>query len=150
MEINYKDYTYNNRKFSRVHKFESALIKVANKNYIRYIIRQINKVEMEENTMVINAIIADKESGIKEVHNLTFIKCMIFDSVQYSSIIELIKSCNWRQIDSLIEVSIQGFRQFLYIVKFKDQDQRSCAATLYDSDELWQDPQLIDIFFLTC
>ena len=106
---------------------------------------------MHENnydTEVINAILSDKKTNITEVHNLSSIKSMLFDRAQYSNIIELVKSCNWIQISSLVEVSAQGFREYLDIVTFADQNQRSVVATIYDSDALWQDPQIIEIFFL--
>ena len=39
-----------------------------------------------------------------------------------------------------------GFREYLYILKFFDQNKLFHVATIYDSDELWQDPEIIDIF----
>ncbi len=94
---------------------------------------------------VIACILANKEFDINEVHNLEDIADMIFDRELYPSICSLIKEKNWDAVKS-IEIPAHGFREYLSIYTFIDQNQNQYAATTYDSDELWQDPELIDIF----
>jgi hypothetical protein len=38
--------------------------------------------------------------------------------------------------------------EYLDIIKFSDQTNKSYIATIYDSNELWQYPKLIDIIHL--
>jgi hypothetical protein len=40
------------------------------------------------------------------------------------------------------------FQEYLEIIQFESQDGLNFLATVYDSIELWQDPQIIDIFSL--
>ena len=36
--------------------------------------------------------------------------------------------------------------EYLDIMIFKDQNNKTYTTTVYDNNELWQDPQIIDIF----
>ena len=101
------------------------------------------------NDLVIKAILLDKEVDIKEVNNFESIQSLLFDSENYPTIISLIKN---KRLDSLKEFEVEnknGFGEYLDIIKFSDQNHKTYIATIYDNDELWQDPQIIDIISLT-
>ena len=38
------------------------------------------------------------------------------------------------------------FQGYLEVIQFKNQDGLNFIVTVYDSIELWQNPQIIDIF----
>ncbi len=98
-------------------------------------------------TLVIKEILANKEFSITEVLNFENKKSAFFDREQYPKVISLLKQSNWEELDKLV-ISQTGFGEYLEIVIFSDENSRSYVATIYDSDELYQDPQLIDIFLL--
>jgi hypothetical protein len=98
---------------------------------------------------VVNELLAVKDFDIKEVNNFESIQSLLFDSEKYPEIISLIRN---NRLDSLKEFEKEKkneFREYLEIIKFSDQDDRTYIATIYDSDELWQDPQIIDLIILT-
>ncbi|MCY7293039.1 MAG: hypothetical protein LH615_12740 [Ferruginibacter sp.] len=94
---------------------------------------------------VIKSIISHKESNISEVKDLQSIIAMAFDPKNYSTITSLIKENNWEKIKAF-DHNQGGFREYLDILKFTDQNMTSHIVTVYDSDELWQDPEVVDIF----
>jgi hypothetical protein len=97
------------------------------------------------NDLVIRAILFDQDTQIKEVNNFESIQSLLFDSEKYPGIISLIKS---KTLDGLKEFDGEKkneLREYLDIIKFSDQNHNTYVATVYDSDELWQDPQIIDI-----
>ena len=98
--------------------------------------------------LVTKTILSCKDFNIKEVNDLESIKSMIFNVEQYILITSLIKEQDWKNLKNLDDKtnSTNGFRQYLEIIKFFDQNKKAHIATIYDSDELWQDPQVIDIF----
>jgi hypothetical protein len=98
--------------------------------------------------LVIQNIVSTKTFDISEVNNLESIRSLTFEQDDYKLIVGLIKEQNWEQI-SAIEKAPNGFREYLDIIRFSDQNGKIQIATIYDSDELWQDPQIIDIFLLS-
>ena len=94
---------------------------------------------------IIAGILANKYFNISEVKNLEDIADMIFDREQYPAICSLIKEKKWETIKN-IDMPSDGFREYLSIYNFFNQNQKQYAVTTYDIDELWQDPELLDIF----
>ena len=92
------------------------------------------------------SIILNNNHGIEEVNNLKSIKSMCFDSNEYLSIKELIKSKNLEQVLNLPVANESKCEEFLEIMTFSDQRKAFFIVTVYDSNALWQDPQVIDIF----
>ena len=66
---------------------------------------------------------------------------------EYLEIERLIKDGNIEAIKSLTDNKSE-VREFLDVMIFKDQNKKSYIVTVYDSDELWQDPQVIEIFVI--
>ncbi len=100
------------------------------------------------NDLVIEAILLNNNLRITEVNNFEIIKSLFFDKEKYQSIISLLEAKDFDGIKAL-EIKSKGeFGEYLEIIKFSDQTNKSYIATIYDSDELWQDPELIDIIHL--
>lgn len=97
---------------------------------------------------VITSILADKESGIRQVNNFEHFSILIFDKEKYPEIINLINEQDWKALKKFDHPNRQGFKEYLIVIKFTDENQKLHVATIYDNDELLQDPQIIDIITL--
>ena len=96
--------------------------------------------------IITETILAVKEFGVEEVNNLESLQCLFFEEEKYPAILDLINNKNWEGIKNISNPdNKKGFREYLDIVKFTNQRNDLCIATIYDSDELMQDPQIIDI-----
>ncbi len=96
------------------------------------------------NSFVIKGILANNEFGITKVNELKSIQSVVFDFSEYPVAEELIKSGQFYFVN---QSCVQTFpREYLEIMKFTDQHSDRYLVTVYDSDELWQDPQIIKIF----
>ena len=53
-----------------------------------------------------------------------------------------------KDIESLKKMAdnLGKVNEYLDIMIFKDQNNKTYTTTVYDNNELWQDPQIIDIF----
>ena len=96
---------------------------------------------------VIRSILATNEFGISEVFGLQSIKSMYLEREKYPLIVALIKEKN---LAALIEMPGGNrhptFQEDLEIMQFQNQSGLKFIVTVYDSDELWQNPQIIEIF----
>lgn len=96
---------------------------------------------------VIRGILANNPYGITEVADLRSIKSMYLDRAKYPHIISLLQDKDLAQLIKIPEgIQHPTFPEYLEIVQFQSQDGQNFIATVYDSLELWQDPQIIDIF----
>jgi len=95
---------------------------------------------------VINEILSSKDPLITSVKNVDLFAHLFFNRNKYKRIVDLINAKNWEEIKSNDDKCETDFQEDLTLVKFTNQDDQSCLATIYDSDELWQDPKVIDIF----
>lgn len=105
---------------------------------------------MEEDkfiSKVILEILADNDHKIQEVLNIEIIKSIYFEKDEYLIVAQLLKDGKIELVKNFDTQQKEGF-EFLDVVTFMDQDSRRFAATIYDSIELWQDPQVIEIFCL--
>jgi hypothetical protein len=79
------------------------------------------------------------------VHNLEAIKSAYFWREDYPALLELLKEGKIEEIKNW-----PGGRgktgEYLEIFLFTDQDNQNYVVSMYDGIEMWQDPQLIDIF----
>jgi hypothetical protein len=93
------------------------------------------------------SILKNNDYGITEVNGLVDIKSMSLQREEYPKIVELIKSSN---IEALADLAGPANKtsEYISIMKFSDQIDKPYIVTTYDSDEIWQDPQVIDIFAL--
>ena len=93
--------------------------------------------------LIVKAITNFKK-GI-EVTGLQYVKSLYYSETEYQKIIKQIKE---KRFEELVETHIYkgGLREYLEILTFCDQSGAQFIATIYDSDELWQDPEVIDVF----
>lgn len=94
---------------------------------------------------VIDILLAQKTFAFSQISNLEEIHSTLFIRDQYPDIVSLIKNRAWEEIKS-INNKVEGFNEYLNILRFYAQDNKTYVITIYDNDELWQDPQYIDIF----
>lgn len=97
------------------------------------------------NAFVIKSILDKNEFGINEVNGIEDVVSMYFIKFEYPEIVKLIKNGDLNAIRSLPENAAED-REYLHILSFSDQGNNKYIVTVYDSDKLWQDPQLIEIF----
>src|ERR1044072_8288751 len=97
------------------------------------------------NAYVIKAILANNELGITEVNNIEDVASRYFIKNEYPEIVKLITNGDLNTLRSLAGNGAES-REFLHVLSFIDQGKNKYIVTVYDSDELWQDPQVIDIF----
>lgn len=95
---------------------------------------------------VINKILLNKEPLITLVNNVDFWAYLAFNRKTYDNVVELIKSKNWDGLKANIDKCESDFKEDLILVRITNHDGKKCLATIYDSEELWQDPEVIDIF----
>jgi len=104
--------------------------------------------ENKWNNIVSNQLLEDKRFDIKEVHGIEVVKTMLFDKEIHKMIVELINKRDWQAVQLVPSKVKAEFGEYLDVVKFKDQNQSECVATIYDSDELWQDPEILEVILL--
>jgi hypothetical protein len=98
---------------------------------------------------VVCDILANNSYGITEVCCLRSIKSMYLERERYPLIVSLMENENLAELMKLPEGAMPPtFPEYLEIVQFESQDGRSFIATVYDSVELWQNPEIIDVFLL--
>jgi hypothetical protein len=100
---------------------------------------------MDYNSYIIKAILAYNKFEINEVKNLQTINSRCYIQDEYDKIEDLIEN---REIDALKSLPDNQGRssEYLTVVEFKNQLDVFYIATIYDSDELWQDPEVIKIW----
>ena len=92
---------------------------------------------------------ADKEVNISEVNNLENIYSGYLEREFYSDLLQLLKQGKFDDLPKDILPTDPSFIEYLEVYRFSDQNGQKYIATIYDSIELWQDPQIIDIFPFT-
>lgn len=92
---------------------------------------------------VINGIKAGNSFGIEKVKDLESIKSMYFNQDAYELVKKMILEGD---IDKIKQMSPPESIEFLEVMFFSDQSNQKYIVTVYDNDNMWQDPQIIDIF----
>lgn len=89
-------------------------------------------------------ILCTNEFGITEVREMTNIKMMELVRDEYPKILKLVKS---KDIDGIKNLPSPATRsgEDISIMQFMDQRGKGYLVIIYDSDELWQDPQVADL-----
>lgn len=105
----------------------------------------MNKNNVSFSDYVIKSVLLNNQFGIKEVKKIEDIHSMIFERQEYQKIVTLIKSNKLESLKKLPEKYIKT-SEYLSVMKLLDQNNEEYIVTVYDSDQLWQDPQVIDIF----
>lgn len=95
---------------------------------------------------VTKSILAKNKFRIIRVEDLASLKSFVFDQSLYQDVVNLVRRDELAQINALMDD--EHGDQFLEVMKFQDQNGYSYVATVFDSLELSQDPQIIEIFRL--
>jgi hypothetical protein len=94
---------------------------------------------------VTKEILASNKFGVTELVNIESLRDAYFEKEKYVIIEQLIKNGDF---DSIKQMPENKTPEYLHVIKFTDQRGKAFVVTVYDSDELWQDPQVIEIFEL--
>lgn len=102
------------------------------------------------NSHVIDALLKHKESDITAVNDLSDAADGHFDRARYPEILALLKRGNIADVRKSIEKAPpvdkdHTFREFIIVMKFYDAVNSAYFVTIYDSTELWQNPEVIDV-----
>ena len=100
------------------------------------------------NDYVIKLILSVNEFKITQVNDLQSLKTIVLDQKELPKIEGFIENHDWESIANLDSPKATGFTEYLDIIRFKDQKLRTFVTTIYDSDELFQDLQIINIFLI--
>ena len=85
---------------------------------------------------------------IQKPATIVGLKCIyfsLFDKQHYEQVSIRIRGKMIDSLQNLKSPEKSDFNEYLEIYSFSDQNNKQYLATIYDSDELWQDPQIIDI-----
>ncbi|MGB8192749.1 MAG: hypothetical protein WCF67_12555 [Chitinophagaceae bacterium] len=96
---------------------------------------------------VVRSILANNEFNISEVRDLLSLKTRYFVQEEYAEIERMVLNKDIEAIKSLPDNKAE-FGEYLDIVFFRDQENKQYIATVYDSIELTQDPQIIKLYGL--
>jgi hypothetical protein len=95
---------------------------------------------------VIQNIITNNQFGISQVLLLKPLNSLFFNQEEYSKISKLMKE---KDISSVEKFTTKfKNREYLEVMQFIDQNKKSYIVTIYDSQSLEQDPQVIEMFNL--
>lgn len=72
---------------------------------------------------------------------------MYFEKEKYPAIVSLIRAQNLADLAEMSEGKMNtDFPEYLEVMQFESQLGQMFVVTVYDSIELWQDPEVIEIF----
>lgn len=90
-------------------------------------------------------LLSENEFGITEIKDLKFLKGLNYDEKSYHSIAEAIKQKKVDDIIRLPEVQPKTFED-ITLLSFYDQNNSLYIVSVYDNDEPWRDPVILNIF----
>ena len=96
-------------------------------------------------TKIKNLISNQKKIPISEIKKLTYLKSIDFEQTTYKERIELIKENGLTAISEFNVDTIKSFEDITFF-DVKNQVEEVYIVVIYDSDRLWQDPEIWDIF----
>lgn len=96
-------------------------------------------------TYVIQGILSINKFGIKKVSNLLSLKTICFLQSEYKEIELLIKEGDIEGVKNFREDQPRT-GQYLDIILFIDQDNKQYIVTIFDSEALEQDPQIMEVY----
>lgn len=100
---------------------------------------------MEYNDYIVEGILATNQFMITEVNDLLSLKTIFFVQSEYAEIEILIKKGDLKGIKAFREDQPR-IEQYLDIIMFNDQNGKQYIVTIFDSNTLEQDPQVIEVY----
>jgi hypothetical protein len=104
----------------------------------------MNKRHKTFEDYVIKSILANNEFAITDVKNLETLKSLELDREKYDEVISFVKKGYLNDLDRYLPIRDTAI-EFLEIMQFKDQEGKLYFVSVYDNNELSQDPQVIEI-----
>jgi hypothetical protein len=104
--------------------------------------------DIDFDSLIIKAI-TSQVVEITHVQGLKSIADLVYNNENYKTVVHLIESSHINQLKS--DKSLherpdnQVIREYLMVYSFKDQTNQSYFAVFYDSDDPWQDLDLLKI-----
>jgi len=87
------------------------------------------------------------DRNIKGVKNLEFVKIFSYTQANDRKIADLIRAGKIDEISQLPETELERNDGYDFsVVKFLDDNNSLRAAIVYDSDDMWQNPQTLEVF----
>jgi hypothetical protein len=102
-----------------------------------------NKLQYDD--YIRRSILLNNDFSIKSVGDFEQLKSMSLTREEYPKIAELARIIDVESIKNL-RPSTARTSEYITVMQFADQDGHKYIVTTYDSDDLSQDPQVIDIF----
>jgi hypothetical protein len=93
--------------------------------------------------------LVQKEFNIQSVNNIERLISTLFTKEKYDLIKLLILENELNKFNDNNSLDRVIFREYLEVMKCSDQNRQPYIIVIYDSDELIQDPEIIDIFKIT-
>lgn len=100
------------------------------------------------NAIIKASLLANNSFGIMEVNDLENVNSFYFVPEHYKETEKLLKDGDVKSIRNM-PINNAESSQFYYVITFTDQKKKKYVVTIYDNNELWQDPQIIEIFPIT-
>jgi hypothetical protein len=110
--------------------------------YLKIIVMTLGASYLKQIT---DTILKNNSFGIMEIKKIEILKCLNFNKEEYSFIVDLIKSKKVEDITKFPDSKPKTFED-LTIIRFYDQNSKEHIVTIYDTDELWQDAEILEIF----
>lgn len=104
---------------------------------------------MEDITLYLNKLsnsILKYSPSISKVQNLVGIKIFDFNLENLKRVNHMINNNLLNEINKINNIENKEYNGQLVVVKFNDSNNNEFIGTLYDSDELWQNPEVIEIY----
>ena len=97
------------------------------------------------NGYIIKDILSNNEFNIQKVINLKDINTFFFHQGIHAEVEKII---NEKRFEDLVNetISQECCSDYLSIMSFEDEKEQKFLATIYDSDDLWQNPVVVKIF----
>ncbi len=95
--------------------------------------------------LVEKAILENTMLPIDEVRSLMCVYSSLYEHSYYLAVLTCLKENKLEDLNKLSKPLKEPFGQYLDVYQFLDGQKKVFLATVYDSDELWQDPELLEL-----
>jgi hypothetical protein len=97
---------------------------------------------------LITRIVLEKKKGIIQVNKLEIVKVLYYTEGNLAKVSEFLKNKKADELESFKGGVTGGKADELSVWKFTDQNNGIHFVTVFDNDELWHDPEVIEIYAL--
>lgn len=97
---------------------------------------------MEYNVILTQKIIANRQFGIRDIIDVKSIATYFYTQERLEQVVNALVNNKVLPGD---EREGNNFREYLDVFKIRDSEEREFYVLVYDSDELYQDPEIVQI-----